>query len=112
VVRELFGNDPIEVERDNLLIELLNLEGSFIGGMREINVTAARIDYLHLFAALEHDPCLRKRRRDLDRRLVVHQIAVNDRLAIRVRINRVAEYLYGMERGGRREADLNGVEVL
>ena len=63
----------------------------FVGQMSEVDLAGAGIDQLDLLAFLEFDAGLAESGRDLHRRLVVDQIAVDHRLAVGVCEDRVAE---------------------
>ena len=112
VLCQLLGHDPVEVDRHDLLIEGIDLEVDLVRNMGQVDLAGSGIEQLDLLALAEMNPGLREGGGDLDRRLMVDQVAVDDRLAVGVGVNRIAEDLHRMQRGRCGQADLDRVEVL
>ena len=112
VLRQLLGDDPVELRRDDLLVELLDLEADLVGRMGEIDLAGPGVQQLELLVLLELDARPRQRRLDADRRLVVDEVAVDHRLAVGVGEDRVAEDVGGVERRRGGQADLHRVEIV
>ena len=111
MVRQFLGNHTIELRRDHLLVELIDLEANFIGRMGQIDFAGRRVQKIELFVLLKDDAGTSQRGLNPHGRLVIDQIAVNDCLPVGVGKDRVAEDVRGVQsrRGG--EPDLHGVEV-
>ena len=52
-LRQLLGDDAVEGDRDDLLVELLDLEADFVGRVGEIDLAGPRVEQLELLALLE-----------------------------------------------------------
>ena len=111
MVGQFLGNHPIELGRDHLLVELLDLEADFIGRMGQIDFACPRVQKVELLVLLEHDAGARQRGLDPHRRLVIDQVAVNDGLPVGVGEDRIAEDVRRVQRRRGGEADLHGVEI-
>ena len=98
---------------DDLLVEILNLELDFVRQRERdrsspvaVSISSTSSPFLKLI------PALRQGRRDLERRIMVDQIAVDHGFAVGVGEDGVAEDIDRVQRRRRREADLHRIEIL
>ena len=86
VVGQLLGNHPIELGGDHLLVELLDLEADFVGRMGEIDLAGRRVrEARAVRPSRKMMPARASAVSIRIGRLMIDQIAVDDRLAGRSR---------------------------
>src|SRR5262249_43823853 len=90
----------------------IDVDPDFVGCREQIDLTFARVVDLNLLTHAPYNAVRRKLRLDLDGRLVIYEVTIDDGFPIAVRENRCAEDLGRVEgwRGG--EADFHRIEVV
>jgi hypothetical protein len=69
--RQLVGHGAVEGDGHDLLVKILDLKLNIVRQLSEVDGSGFSIDQFDLFALLEGDPGMRKRCRNLKRRIMV-----------------------------------------
>ena len=113
ILGNLLEHFPVEVLGDDLAIEVVDVEVELILELRAIEEFARlRVDHRDLLPFLVVDALRRELRLDVDGRIVVDEVAVDDGLAVGIREDGRAEDLRRVQCRRGRQRDLHGVEVL
>ena len=84
---EILADDLVERFGDDFAVEAIDVDGDLVGGFKEADFALAGIVDLHLFAAPPADAFGGEGGFDLDGRLIVDQIAIDDGIAVGVGVN-------------------------
>ena len=108
---ELFTHDISEGPGDDAAVEALDLETDVVGGDSQVHLSRERVEKRQLFAGAEMNAVARQLRLDTDRRFLIDEPSIDDRLAQPIGEDRPAEYLGRVQCRRRRQPNADRIEI-